>query len=843
MWYFDEDEDEEENDNQQHISAAVPVEATANIERQQTVSSRQSSYTADIQNVQNKKEAETNVEKNKENQPHHWLSIVEEQHDPPEPGPVTPTEGGPSLAGRFRYVSFAGKNEKVTTDNFKVIDHLRFEELYFISNQVLGHGMTGEVLLGYENSRGNRDRKVAIKTLQLQKAAHLKYFRNEIQVHQGLDHPNIAKLMEVFEVVDKNCVRLVIEFCSGGDLYDNLTKGANENLYTESHVKRLVAQMVQVVKYLHRNCIMHRDLTLTNWVYSGDGSTLKLVDFGCCMKFTSPTELFFDRVGTLYYQAPEMMTDRGYTYKCDLWSLGVIMFIMINGNPPYEYPDQLNPRDIDLERQIIAPEEIDFNTRTWSMVSLECRDFCEKLLKKDARQRELVDDHEWLMRRRSLDHTTIGGATSSSTPISRTKTLDKKTCFSIKQFGASCQLRKAVLSVMADRGHHHFHPRVQHLERLFRQVTTTSEGHYFPANILISSLVQSTGMDQAEAAKVASELSSLSKDSPDQMISFRHFMAAALTGKHILRQKDAMQWFRKFDVDKSGFISRSNLRAVLGGENWGGLSVEQIMKEAGKEERIDVATFVKLVTGNDLVRNPSFSHGLLHKTDDFSDDGSLSDAESSSDIDENDNYIPNSSDEDDHGGPLNKRPKRSPKHNTKRLSDDEIMLGGSSSSSSHYQKPVRLSYEALRQGTSETKYCSADTGFLLRLLLRPRRSHNNSNNTSHKRSLSKSDNNSWDINNSDNDSNTVKNNLEMNMNTVSSAPGGDTTPQNFYFNRLSPKSELMRKMNPHAFLRSEPAQSFLFRGTEENEDTRRNYRAFVKALRYEYSFWRIGKVC
>jgi len=202
-------------------------------------------------------------------------------------------------------------------------------QFYDFTDQVLGTGISGSVRVATHKETG---RKYAIKTLQTAGIAPKKtaMLHNEVCIYLQLDHPNIAKLIEVYE--DSSAIHLVMELCTGKELYDRL---ANKKKYSELDAQKVTKEMLSAINYCHKHRICHRDLKLENWVYASgrDEAALKLIDFGFSRIF-NPGIPMTAMHGTVYYVSPEVM-DGCYREKCDIWSIGVIVYMLLSGSPPF----------------------------------------------------------------------------------------------------------------------------------------------------------------------------------------------------------------------------------------------------------------------------------------------------------------------------------------------------------------------------------------------------------------------------------------------------------------------------------------------------------------------------
>jgi calcium-dependent protein kinase len=150
--------------------------------------------------------------------------------------------------------------------------------------------------------------------------------RNEIDILRRLDHPNIIRLYETFE--ESNNIYLVLELCSGGDLY--------ERTYTEADTILVIQQLLRAVSYLHEKNIIHRDLKFENILFENKSRNagIKLIDFGLSKMFKEG-ETMDEAIGTIYSMAPEVLAG-SYTESADIWSVGVLAFMLLCGELPFD---------------------------------------------------------------------------------------------------------------------------------------------------------------------------------------------------------------------------------------------------------------------------------------------------------------------------------------------------------------------------------------------------------------------------------------------------------------------------------------------------------------------------
>ena len=170
--------------------------------------------------------------------------------------------------------------------------------------------------------------------------------RREIEVLKMCQHPNIIKLLDIFENSDNYFI--VIEYMEGKDLFDYIQK--RNFVLTETRVKNLVCQLIIATRYIHDFGIVHRDLKLENIMMSDvtNYAKPKLVDFGLA-RIISPNETATEPFGTLGYVAPEVLKKKPYSFSCDVWSIGCIMHALLTGSLPFDHESQRETIRMTLE--------------------------------------------------------------------------------------------------------------------------------------------------------------------------------------------------------------------------------------------------------------------------------------------------------------------------------------------------------------------------------------------------------------------------------------------------------------------------------------------------------------
>ncbi|XP_020583121.1 CDPK-related kinase 3-like isoform X3 [Phalaenopsis equestris] len=214
--------------------------------------------------------------------------------------------------------------------------------------------------------------------------------RREVKILRALSgHANMVKFYDACE--DSLNVYIVMEMCEGGELLDRiLSRGGR---YTEEDAKAIVLQILSVVAFCHLQGVVHRDLKPENFLFSTreENAPMKMIDFGLS-DFIRPDEKLNDIVGSAYYVAPEVL-HRSYGTEADIWSIGVISYILLCGSRPFWARTESG-----IFRAVLRADP-NFDDFPWPSVSVEAKDFVRRLLNKDYRKRMTAAQaltHPWL---------------------------------------------------------------------------------------------------------------------------------------------------------------------------------------------------------------------------------------------------------------------------------------------------------------------------------------------------------------------------------------------------------------------------------------------------------------
>ncbi|KAL6896620.1 hypothetical protein ACP4OV_007192 [Aristida adscensionis] len=251
--------------------------------------------------------------------------------------------------------------------------------------KLVGQGAFGKV---FQVRKKGTSEIYAMKVMRKDKILeknHAEYMKAEREILTKVDHPFIVQLRYSFQT--KYRLYLVLDFINGGHLFFQLYK---QGLFREELARIYTAEIVSAVAHLHANGIMHRDLKPENILLDADGHAM-LTDFGLAKEFREDTRSN-SMCGTLEYMAPEIILGRGHDKAADWWSVGILLFEMLTGKPPY-----VGNRD--KVQQKIVKEKL----KLPSFLSSEAHSLLKGLLHKEANKRlgsgpsgsDEIKNHKW----------------------------------------------------------------------------------------------------------------------------------------------------------------------------------------------------------------------------------------------------------------------------------------------------------------------------------------------------------------------------------------------------------------------------------------------------------------
>jgi calcium-dependent protein kinase len=291
----------------------------------------------------------------------------------------------------------------------------------------LGEGSYGAV---YQAQHKKTNMIRAIKAIKRKHIDSIS-FNNEITILKSVDHPNIIKLFECY--YDSNYYYMVEEYCPGGDLYDYIKK---QKFFSEKKAAFIIDQLLSAMNHLHSKKIVHRDLKPENIVfYETDNDVLiKVIDFGTSIYINN--EYLTQELGTIYYIAPEVFKNY-YNEKADIWSIGIILYTMLCGHPPFR-----GNKEEDIKKKILTGK-VEYLPKDFDKVSKEAIEFVSELLNYTPNKRPNCEE--------ALNNIWI---TKMLRTNAQDNILDNKIIQNLIKFQSVVSLQKASLAFIANQlGH------------------------------------------------------------------------------------------------------------------------------------------------------------------------------------------------------------------------------------------------------------------------------------------------------------------------------------------------------------------------------------------------------
>ncbi|PWA68379.1 Calcium-binding EF-hand [Artemisia annua] len=439
---------------------------------------------------------------------------------------------------------------------------------FYTLGQKLGQGQFGTTYLCIENSTGTNYACKSISKRKLISKEDVEDVRREIQImHHLAGHKNIVTIKGAFE--DPLYVHIVMELCNGGELFDRIIQRGQ---YTERKAAELTKIIVGVVEACHSLGVMHRDLKPENFllVNKDDDFSLKAIDFGLSV-FFKPGQIFTDVVGSPYYVAPEVLL-KHYGPEADVWTAGVILYILLSGVPPFWAETQQGIFDAVLKANI------DFESDPWPVISDSGKDLIKKMLCSQPSNRLTAHQvlcHPWIC----------------ENGVAPDRALDPAVLSRLKQFSAMNKLKKMALRVIAESLSEE---EIAGLREMFKSMDTDNSGA-----ITFDEL--KAGLKRFGSTLKDTEIRDL-MDAADVdnsgTIDYGEFVAATMHLNKLDREEHLVSAFRYFDKDNSGYITVDELQQACTDHNMTDFLVEDIIREVDQDNdgRIDYGEFVAMMT-------------------------------------------------------------------------------------------------------------------------------------------------------------------------------------------------------------------------------------------------------
>ncbi|KAL8034739.1 hypothetical protein ABFX02_12G049000 [Erythranthe guttata] len=446
-----------------------------------------------------------------------------------------------------------------------------FNSRYTIG-KLLGHGQFGYTYVAVDKFNGDR---VAVKRIEKNKMVlpiAVEDVKREVRILKALaGHENVVQFYNAFE--DDSYVYIAMELCEGGELLDRILS-KKDSRYTEKDAAIVVRQMLKVAAECHLHGLVHRDMKPENFLFKSpkDDSSLKATDFGLS-DFIRPGKKFQDIVGSAYYVAPEVLKRKSGP-ESDVWSIGVITYILLCGRRPF-----WDKTEDGIFKEVLRNKP-DFRRKPWPGISNAAKDFVKKILVKDPRAR--------LTAAQALSHPWVReGGEASDIP------LDISVLSNMRQFVKYSRFKQFALRALASTLDDE---ELADIRDQFDAIDVDKNG-----SISLEEMRQALEKDipwKIKDSRVHEILQAIDSNT-DGLVDFPEFVAATLH-VHQLQEHSSEKWhqrsqaaFEKFDFDKDGFITPDELKmhTCLKG------SIEPLLEEADidKDGKISLSEFRRLL--------------------------------------------------------------------------------------------------------------------------------------------------------------------------------------------------------------------------------------------------------
>ncbi|CAL9115883.1 unnamed protein product [Musa acuminata subsp. burmannicoides] len=414
-------------------------------------------------------------------------------------------------------------------DGLPAVDFLQ----RYLLGAELGRGEFGVTRRCTDNETGEALACKIISKRKIRSMEDMVDVRREVEIMKTLsEHPNIVSLREAYE--DGESVYLIMEVCEGGELFDRIVAKGH---YSERAAANVAKTIVEVVQLCHKHGVIHRDLKPENFLFANNSedSPLKAIDFGLSV-FFKPGQRFTEVVGSPYYIAPEVLK-RSYGPEVDVWSAGVILYILLCGVPPFWAE---NDEGI---IQSILNSSIDFEREPWPKISRNAKDLVQLMLDPNPSTRltaQQVLDHPWLQHANKAPNVSLGETV-------RTR---------LQQFSVMNRFKKKALRVVAEQLPIE---EVANIKKIFYMMdkdkngTLTLEELKEGLHIIGNPVPEPDVKMLLEAADVDG----------NGTLDCEEFMTVSVHLKKISSEEQLTKAFNYFDKDGSGYIEMDELREAL----------------------------------------------------------------------------------------------------------------------------------------------------------------------------------------------------------------------------------------------------------------------------------------
>ena len=460
--------------------------------------------------------------------------------------------------------------------------------------KVLGQGKMGSVYSATKISMAGDNKIYAIKEAAVSKKSQhfVDCLLIEIDALKAFDHPNIVRPYAVYQT--RTNVHLVFQLCGGGNLYSRYPRGpGGETIpFTEKESARIITHLLSAVAHMHANKYCHRDIKFENIMLESNhpDAEIKLIDFGTAMGNEAVMEEY---VGTTYTMAREVLNKGHYTNKVDIWAVGVIAYMMISLTKPFYGQSKM------IITNKIMNGDFKFYSPRWESVSGDAKDFMRALIEKDPDKRLTAVQaltHPWLKKEYPA---------SDRTPNEEAM---KRVHESIKKYAGASILKKIALSIIA---HQSTTEEVRELRKAFNFFDRQKTGEIsFPDfTVVMKQVNQDSPNDLIQRWFKSINIRR------DGKIHYREFLAATLESCGCITDASIALAFERL-VFRDGFISRQNLREILGSD-YRRFKIDAMWQDKCYGDGLSLHRFISLLKDDEVISSGDSMYTHTEADDDL----------------------------------------------------------------------------------------------------------------------------------------------------------------------------------------------------------------------------------
>ena len=417
-------------------------------------------------------------------------------------------------------------------DNYKIINKLgkgSFGSVYKVKNKITGEIRAMKIIKNTSISDNDG-------------AANQKFLK-EIQVLKELEHPNIIKIFEYY--IDNKYHYIITELLTGGELYETILKFQKFN---EKNAAKIMKQILSALNYLHSKGIVHRDIKPENILVQNDNKNnknyldeihIKLIDFGAS-NFFKENEILTLKVGSPYYIAPEVL-NKSYNEKCDIWSAGVVLYVMLTGNFPFV------GKTSQKLFENIKSGKYKTTGKEWEAISPQAKDLIKKMLELNTNKR-------------------ISASECLKSPfISCINTQEKvpdllpNVLSNIYKLNAREKIQQATIALIVHNIQQN--DQIERLKGIFELLDLNKDGQLTYAEIkeAFRQIFPDNYITEEKMKFILDRID----DNKDGVISYEEFLRVTIDEKILLEKNNLKLAFDKFDLNKDGKLSKEELLNIL----------------------------------------------------------------------------------------------------------------------------------------------------------------------------------------------------------------------------------------------------------------------------------------